>query len=347
MEFTSFSRLLDYCQARGNLTIFDSFVKAKSVINKHEKIIVSISGGSDSDIVLDIIEKVRGDKDVEYVWFDTGLEYQATKDHLKYLEDRYDIKIERERAVKPIPTSCRQYGQPFISKQVSEFMSRLQRNGFEWEDAPYEVLLEKYPNCKSALKWWSNKKGRGEKKSSFDISRNKWLREFIIANPPTFSISNICCKFAKKDVSNEIIKRHKADLMVIGIRKAEGGARATAYKNCFSNNQDKGKANQYRPIFFYSNKDKEVYEHAFNIKHSECYAKYGLPRTGCAGCPYGRGFEYELDVIDKHEPKLHKACMTIFKDSYEYTRKYREFAQIKEKTVKEQIEGQTDIYDFL
>ena len=45
----------------------------------------------------------------------------------------------------------------------------------------------------------------------------------------------------------------------------------------------------------------------------------------CSGCPYGRDFEEELKIIEKYEPKLYKAVNNIFKDSYEYTRKYREF----------------------
>lgn len=42
-----------------NNTIFNEFVKAWSIINnpKYEKIICSISGGSDSDILLDIVCK--------------------------------------------------------------------------------------------------------------------------------------------------------------------------------------------------------------------------------------------------------------------------------------------------
>lgn len=60
---------------------------------------------------------------------------------------------------------------------------------------------------------------------------------------------------------------------------------------------------------------------------SKCYTEYGLKRTGCAGCPFGRDFEYELEVIQKYEPKLYKAVNNIFGDSYEYTRKYREFVK--------------------
>ena len=45
-----------------------------------------------------------------------------------------------------------------------------------------------------------------------------------------------------------------------------------------------------------------------------------------------RDFEYELEVIRKYEPKLFKAVNHIFGESYEYTRKYREFCkQMKEK----------------
>lgn len=52
--------------------------------------------------MLDLISKIDKDRKVRYIWFDTGLEYQATKDHLKYLEEKYHIEIERIKAIKPI-----------------------------------------------------------------------------------------------------------------------------------------------------------------------------------------------------------------------------------------------------
>ena len=45
----------------------------------------------------------------------------------------------------------------------------------------------------------------------------------------------------------------------------------------------------------------------------------------CAGCPFGRDFEFELDVIKMHEPKLYKAVINIFKESYEYSQKFKQF----------------------
>lgn len=126
--------LLDTCPA--NKTICDNMIRAWSIINRtdYKKILCSISGGADSDVMLDIIWKCDIHNKVDYVWFDTGLEYQATKDHLKYLESKYGIEIIRQKAIKAIPLSCKIYGQPFMSKYVSEMMYRLQSHGFQWEE---------------------------------------------------------------------------------------------------------------------------------------------------------------------------------------------------------------------
>lgn len=316
-----------------NSVVGDNLVRAWSKINnlKYSHIICSISGGSGSDDMLDIVYICDKDDKVKYVWFDTGLEYQATKEHLKYLEDKYNIKIESYKAIKLIPLSCKQYGQPFLSKQVSEFIQRLQYHNFQWEDEDFDTLYKKYPQCKSALEWWCGAKGKG---SHFNISQNKWLKEFMIANPPTFKISNKCCKYAKKDVVHKLLREGlqengevSFDLNVSGIRKAEGGIRSSVYKSCFDENESG--CDNYRPLFWYKDSDKLDYENAYNIEHSRCYTEYGLKRTGCAGCPFGRNFEYELEVIKKYEPKLYKAVNYIFGDSYEYTRKYREFCKEK------------------
>lgn len=318
--------LLENCPK--NQIIGDNLVRAWSKINrnKYDNILCSISGGSDSDVMLDICKKCDKEGKITYIWFNTGLEYQATKDHLKYLEEKYNIVIEERRAEKPIPICCSQYGQPFLSKQVSEYISRLQKHNFQWDDENFETLLEKYPKCKVALRWWCNAWGD---KSKFNIEYNKWLKEFMILNPPPFKISNKCCYYAKKLVAKYAKDNYNCDLSIVGVRKAEGGARSSAYKNCFSDNE--GKADEYRPLFWYKNSDKVDYEKHYGIVHSKCYTEYGLTRTGCAGCPYGRDFERELEIIQKYEPKLFVAVNNIFGDSYEYTRKYRKFCEVMNK----------------
>lgn len=328
--------LLDSCPK--NQIIGDNLVRAWSKINtdKYEKIVCSISGGSDSDDMLDIVWKCDKDNKIDYVWFDTGLEYNATKEHLKYLEEKYGIEIMSYKAIKPIPLSCKQYGQPFLSKYVSECLGRLQKYNFKFEDEPFDILLNRYCKwdekkqdyfgCKSALQWWCNNHGQNSK---FNINQNKWLKEFMIENPPTFKISNVCCKYAKKNLAHKLLKENKYDLNIVGLRKAEGGARASAYKSCFD--ESGSTYDNYRPLFWYKDSDKKDYEKNYDIIHSKCYTEYGLKRTGCAGCPFGRDFEEELNVIEKYEPKLFKAVNNIFGDSYEYTRKYREFCKKKNK----------------
>ena len=44
-----------------NLHIHDSLLKAHSVLGRHRRIAVSVSGGSDSDTILDLIEAVKPD----------------------------------------------------------------------------------------------------------------------------------------------------------------------------------------------------------------------------------------------------------------------------------------------
>jgi len=129
----------------------------------------------------------------------------------------------------------------------------------------------------------------------------------------------------RKKISHNMIKNNGYDLNIFGVRKSEGGARSAAYKNCFDDTD--GDYDNYRPIFWYKDQDKIDYENAYGIIHSKCYTEYGLKRTGCVGCPFGRDFEFELNVVNNNEPKLHKAVCNIFKDSYEYTRKYKAFVE--------------------
>lgn len=315
---------MDYKKIPDNDTIKDAFYKADYVINSHEKIMVSISGGSDSDIMLDLIEQVKkpGVK-ITYVFFYTGLEYEATKRHIKELEEKYGIRIQTINAVIPIPKCARDYGQPFINKRVSDYMSRLQKHGFQWEDEPFDVLYERYPKCKSALWWWC---GCGTMVTSID--RNKFLKEFIIANPPTFKISYQCCHYAKKLPAERYAKEHDYDLTVSGVRRSEGGVRSSAFKTCYD--AGFGGPGQYRPLFWFTNEDKQQYKEYYGIVNSDCYEVWGMTRTGCAGCPFARDFEQELALADQYEPKFGTAARAVFSDSYAYTNEYKEFRRKKE-----------------
>ena len=319
----NFEKLLEFAPNQETQTIF---AKGTTHLSRcFGNIACAISGGSDSDIMLDILTKLDDEKKIQYVFFDTGIEYQATKKHLDDLEGKYQIKIERVKAIKPVPLACKQYGVPFMSKYISEMMSRLQKHGFKWEDEPFEVLLKKYPKCKGALRWWCNDNGEN---SSFSISRNKMLKEFIVENPPDFAISSKCCDYAKKMPSTVWCEEHNISLLCLGVRKSEGGIRSTAYKSCFSNAWETNKNHdEWRPLFWLKNEDKQQYKEFNEIQYSDCYEVYGLKRTGCFGCPFGSAFEEELKIIEQREPNLFLAANNIFGKSYEYMRKYRKYKE--------------------
>lgn len=311
--------------------------------------VVSISGGSDSDVMLDMIQALEPEKNytdatLHYVWFNTGLEYTATKEHLSYLEEKYGITIERIRAKTPVPLGCKEYGQPFISKRVSQYIGRLQSNGFNfkmWGNESFDFLLRMYPNCKAALRWWCNEWGQG---SQINIEKCRLLKEFMIANPPDFPISDGCCKGAKKDVAHNFLRETRATINMVGIRKAEGGARSTVYNSCFTEPSKRGEAAQFRPIFYLTDQDKELYCNIRKVIHSDLYEKHGFKRTGCACCPFGSRFEQELEVAEQLDPGLANAVKKIFASAYEYTRAYRAF-KAEHDTNKKSDSNQTSLWD--
>lgn len=111
--------------------------------------------------------------------------------------------------------------------------------------------------------------------------------------------------------------------MITGIRQAEGGIRAATYKSCFSAVSEG--CDKYRPIFWYTDEDERRYIEIFDVVNSTCYTTYGMKRTGCVGCPFNKDLERDLESIQKYEPKLLVAVNNVFRDSYEYTRLYKDF----------------------
>lgn len=282
--------------------------------------------------MLDMIIRCGGREKTTFAFFNTGIEYRATLEHLVFLEHKYDIKIEKVRAARPIPVTVKEYGVPFLSKEISSNIYALQSKEFKWEDEPYDVLNKRYPHTKGALRWWCNYGRDTERASSrFMIKRHKYLKEFLMKNPPQFKISPKCCIYAKKNPSHRYEKDNGFDLKCMGIRKAEGGVRAVKYKNCFTETEN---IDQFRPVFWLRNTDMDEYCKHYGVVHSECYTKYGFKRTGCAGCPFNLAIEKDLSSVCEYEPEMYKLAHKVFGDSYKYTQAYYRF--------REEMESQGD-----
>ncbi|MDE7194766.1 MAG: phosphoadenosine phosphosulfate reductase family protein, partial [Oscillospiraceae bacterium] len=135
-------------------------------LRQHPKAICSYSGGSDSDIMIDLIERTReifpSLPPVKYVFFNTGLEMKATKDHVKAVATKYGVEIEEHRPKIGIVQAARTYGIPFVSKIMSSGLSEWQKKGVplsiaeEYEQAEDKVakrreLKERYPKCETLI----------------------------------------------------------------------------------------------------------------------------------------------------------------------------------------------------
>ena len=198
------------------------FLAIESIIARrlieHPNAICSYSAGSDSDIMIDAIERVRkcySLPPVRYVFFNTGLEMQATKDHVKATAERYGVEIETVRPKIGIVTAVRRYGVPFVSKIMSGGLSEWQKKGIpldiadeyanaEDKAAKRRELRERYPKCESLINFLCCCNAEGEPRPNIQlvINSSKYMLDFIRENPPKFRISAKCCDWCA-DVSGK------------------------------------------------------------------------------------------------------------------------------------------------
>ena len=73
------------------------------------------------------------------------------------------------------------------------------------------------------------------------------------------------------------------------------------------------------PLFWWSDRVKSVFKDAEHISYSDCYEVWGMKRTGCVGCPFGKNVAEELALMKQYKPNLYAACMNVFGISYKLT----------------------------
>lgn len=316
-------------------------------LTQHPKTICSYSGGADSDILIDVIERTREIfhlPPVMYAFFNTGLEMQATKDHVKATAEKYGVEIETYRPKVNIVQASRRYGIPFVSKIMSAGLSEWQKKGIplsiaeEYDKADDKAakrkeLKERYPNCESVINFLCCCNSAGEPRPNIQlvINSSKYMRDFIGECPPDFQISAKCCDYCKKQLAHSVMKDF--DMIITGERRAEGGMRSVPRKDntalCFTETS----SGQYRlrPLYYVTDADKAWYKEYYGIRYSDAYEVYGLTRTGCCGCPISYKAVEDLEKIRPYEPNVVKAAYNIFGKSYAYREKYNAYKNEKMK----------------
>ena len=330
-------------------------------LKEHPNAICSYSGGADSDILIDLIERTRTAfrlPPIHYVFFNTGLEMRATKDHVKATAEKYCVEIQEARPKVNIVTATRREGLPFVSKIMSAGLSEWQKKGIplsiaeeydqaEDKAAKRKELKERYPNCESVINFLCCCNAAGEPRPNIQlvINSSKYMRDFIGEHPPQFKISAKCCDYCKKQLAHSVQKAF--DMIITGERRDEGGMRSVPRKDntalCFTETAD-GKF-RLRPLYYVSDTDKAWYKEKYRIRYSDAYEVYGLTRTGCCGCPISYKAVDDLEKIRPYEPTLVKAAWNVFGDSYRYRQQYNDY-KAKRMEVENEISGQISFDDY-
>ena len=336
-------------------------------LRQHPKSICSYSGGADSDIMIDLIETARkiapSLPPVKYVFFNTGLEMQATKDHVKATAEKYGVEIEEIRPKVGIVQAVREHGIPFVSKIMSAGLEGWQKKEIplsiadeyaqaEDKAAKRQELSERFPKCEAIINFLCCCNSAGEPRPNIQlvINSSKYMRDFIGEYPPDFKISAKCCDYCKKQAAHMVQKDY--EIIITGERRDEGGMRSVPRKAntslCFT---ETGNGQyRFRPLYYVTDKDKDWYKKQFGITYSDAYEVYGLTRTGCCGCPISYKAVDDLELIRPYEPNVVKAAWNIFGRSYEYRKKYNAykcFKEREEKIRKSNVKGQMELCEFI
>lgn len=338
-------------------------------LREHPKAICSYSGGADSDILIDMIEEARmilpSLPKVKYVFFNTGLEMKATKDHVKEIAEKYNVEIETVRPKINIVLATRKHGQPFVSKIMSTGLEEWQKKkvplsihdeyiAAEDKQAKRQELRERYPHCESVINFLCCCNAKGEPRPNIQlvINSSKYMLDFIRDCPPDFRISAKCCDYCKKQIAHKVQEGY--EMVITGERRDEGGMRSVPRSGeanstmCFTETADG--SYRLRPLYYVTDKDKAWYKSVHGIRYSDAYEVYGMKRTGCCGCPISYRATDDLDLIRPYEPNLVKAAWKVFGDSYRYRAKYNAYKaervrQEREEAIK--ASGQMTVFDFL
>ena len=339
----------------------EKFQAIQSIIAKrlkeHPNAMCSYSGGSDSDIMMHMIEtarKIFNLPPIKYYFFETGLEMEATRRHVRETAELYGVEIQTVRPKKNIVQATREYGQPFVSKIMSAGLEAVQKkniplsiadeyNQAEDKEAKRKELKERYPGCEQAINFLCCCNSAGEPRPNIQlvINSSKYMLDFIKENPIPFRISNHCCDICKKQPAHAIEKQF--DMVITGERRDEGGMRSVPRSDsstmCFTETAA-GKF-RLRPLYYVSDADKQWYKDYYGIRYSDAYEVYGLKRTGCCGCAISARAVADLELIRPYEPNVVKAAWAIFGDSYRYRAKYNEYKAMRREQEKARMQGTT------
>lgn len=281
------------------LTLFDRLEIIKTTNEKYDlehNAYLSFSGGKDSTILHFLLDLALPNNRIPRVFINTGIEYNEIVKFVKTLADKDDRFIIL-KPTKPIKTILEEHGYPFKSKQHSHNVAIYQRSGVGLSIKRYLGIIE-----------------------SNTIIRCPQLLLYQFSDDFKLKISDQCCNQLKKKPIRKWEKENNRFIVMTGMRKEEGGQRASI-KNCILTDNN-GKLKKFHPLLVVDDDWEDEFVKRQKIELCRLYYEpFNFKRTGCKGCPFALGLQEQLDTMETYLPIEKQQCELIWKPVYnEYRR---------------------------
>jgi 3'-phosphoadenosine 5'-phosphosulfate sulfotransferase (PAPS reductase)/FAD synthetase len=255
----------------------------------------SYSGGIDSEVMCDIIDKVH--PGVPRVYCNTGLEYPEIN---RQVARHKNVVVMRPRM--PFHRVVREKGWPIASKRTARGLSVLRNPTSDNQNIYrlYDIGINRF----------------GQKVEGYRVAQ-QW--RFLVDAP--FNISDQCCNIMKK----EPMKRYGKEtgrVQFVGILADESKGREKTYVETGCNAFDSKQPRSW-PLAFWTRQDVLEYLRRFKLPYASVYGEIkegpdgglvttGVQGTGCVFCLFGMQLEQgqnRIQRLAKTHPKLWEYCM--------------------------------------
>jgi len=262
------------------------------------KVFISLSGGKDSTVLLDLARRVC--PDIPAVFVDTGLEYPELREFVKAKDN-----VNWLHPKHPFFEIIEEYGYPVISKEVSDCVDGARKG------QAYRLL-----RLNGEL---LDKDG---KKSSYNCENYRYLLD------APFKISARCCYHMKKAPIFKF-ERQTRRRAIIGTMACESKLRTQSWLRSGCNGFE-SKRPVSQPLAFWLEQDVLRYLKLTGIPYAPIYGDIvpvkgktnkdgsptlkttGVPRSGCMFCMYGVHLEPEPNRFQRMQlthPKQYSYCI--------------------------------------
>lgn len=278
----------------------DRITKIKAINEQYDlenEAFISFSGGKDSTVLSKVIDLALPNNKIPRVFFNTGIEYKAIVSYVESLAQKDSRFIVYNSGIN-IREMLKEKGYPFKSKEFSQKLFTYQRSG----------------KTKTVTDYLGETGNKQKIYQCPDKLKSVFTDEFKL------KVSDKCCKELKKKLSERVSKELNRPVVLTGMRKGEGGNRASIL-GCTVFNE--GKLHKFHPLFPVNEDFVNKVIYIYGIKLCELYyPPYNFERTGCKGCPYNMRLREQLDVMKELMPEEYKQCLLIWNKVYEQYYKY-------------------------